>query len=82
MGLRKFLSQAGQYCGIRFFFFLFAHVYTAFDFRFLILFFSRISAAMSFRSWCGSFPKPASSQNTLLPGCETARSSGGERLLP
>jgi hypothetical protein len=31
MGLRKFLSQAGQYCGIRFFFFLFAHVYTAFD---------------------------------------------------
>jgi hypothetical protein len=62
MGLRKFLPQAGQYCGIRVF--LFGRVYT-FDYRFLVLFFFRVSAAKSLRSGCGSCRNP--------PECRTHR---------
>ena len=64
MGLCKFLSQAGQYCGIRFF--LFGHVYT-FDYRFLVLLFSRASAAKSLRSGCGSLRKPPATRMHRFP---------------
>jgi len=38
MGLGKFLSQAGQNCGVQVYFFLFGDVYSVFDYRFLVLF--------------------------------------------
>ena len=38
MGPGKFLSQAAQYCGVQVYLSLFGHVYSAFDYRFLVLF--------------------------------------------